>query len=317
MLHMNGVHELDIITLGSVDVHPGVSLKTAIVPLRPSEAKITPLSPSRDVVPDGRQIYQNILVYNLHLTKPAELSIATSVLSHVLYESVFESQLWMLFDTNKMMIACGDAYSSGNNIKLEKGDYVIRMQVRHEKKDLLEKLNDTALLIQHKLSSNLVLDVYDHYNQAVIGGKKSSTIHLNGSVKPRCYYVAALPNEKIIKANLPAGCTFLQGTIQLAKDELGKAPSSRKFKYVIGEQLEQNNKSGESGANAAAASSAANGCKPDGKTTLESSPNKGGKNSKPKGNSFEDYLEGIRDYQCSVLAKLGEFACCFFSQELE
>lgn len=306
MLHLNGVHELDIITLGAVDVHPIISLKTAAVPLRPTEAKITPLSPSRDVVPDGRQIYQNCLVYNLHLTKPAELSIAASVLSHVLYESVFESQLWMLFDTNKMMIACGDAYSSGTNIKLEKGDYTIRLQVRHEKKDLLEKVNDTALIIQHKLASNLALDVYDHYNQAVIGGKKSTTVHLNGSVKPKCFYVAALPNEKINKANLPSGCTYLNGTIQLAKEELGRAPSSRRFKYVIGEQLEQTNKSSDS------STASGNGGKVEGgKTASDGSPNKGSKNNKSKGNSYDDYLEGIRDYQCSILAKLGEFFLLF------
>lgn len=312
MMHLNGVHELDIITLGAVDVHPVISLKTAVVPLRPTEAKITPLSPSRDVVPDGRQIYQNCLVYNLHLTKPAELSISASVLSYVLYESVFESQLWMLFDSNKMMIACGDAYSAGSNFKLEKGDYTIRLQVRHEKKELLEKVNDTALLIQHKLSSNLALDIYDHYNQAVIGGKKTNTVHyLNGTVKPKCYYVAALPNEKINKANLPAGCTFLNGIIQLAKEELGRLPSSRGFKYVIGEQLEQTNKIGDGGNGGGGAAAANGGNKTDGKTNLDSSPNKGGKNNKSKGNSYDDYLEGIRDYQCSVLAKLGEFPLGF------
>lgn len=314
MMHLNGVHVLDIISLGAVDVHPIISLKQAVVPLRPTEAKITPLSPFRDVLPDGRQIYQNCLVYNLHLTKSAEVSIGASVLSHVLYESQFESQLWMLFDSNKMLVACGDAYSLGSStIKLEKGDYTIRLQVRHERKELLEKVNDTALLIQHKLSSNLALDVYDHYNQAVIGGKKSTTVHLNGATKPKCFYVAALANEKINKANLPAGCTYLNGAIQLAKEELGRVASSRRFKYVIGEQLEQTNKQSGSGSAAATASDAVSnaanasaGGKSDNKTTSDGSPNKGGKNNKSKGNSYDDYLEGIRDYKCSMISKLGE-----------
>lgn len=33
-----------------------------------------------------------------------------SLLSNVLYESEFESQLWMMYDGNKQFVAAGDAY---------------------------------------------------------------------------------------------------------------------------------------------------------------------------------------------------------------
>lgn len=84
---------------------------TKIVFLRPSEAKVSPLT-NRDVVPPGRQIYELILVYNFHLAKGTEVSPDSSLLSDVLYESEFESQLWMLYDSNKQLLGCGDAYPS-------------------------------------------------------------------------------------------------------------------------------------------------------------------------------------------------------------
>lgn len=57
----------------------------------------------------------------------------------MLYESEFESQLWMIFDSNKQFMAAGDAFPSKYVAKLDKGDYTLRLHVRHDKKDLLEK----------------------------------------------------------------------------------------------------------------------------------------------------------------------------------
>lgn len=76
---------------------------------RPSEGKICPLT-ARDVIPPYRQIYELVLVYNFTLTKGSEVSPNLALLSDVLYESEFESQLWMLYDTNKQLLGCGDAY---------------------------------------------------------------------------------------------------------------------------------------------------------------------------------------------------------------
>jgi CRISPR/Cas system-associated protein Cas10 (large subunit of type III CRISPR-Cas system) len=49
-------------------------------------------------------------VYSFHIAKTTEVTPDCSLLSNLLYESAYEAQLWLLYDTNKQLIAAGDAY---------------------------------------------------------------------------------------------------------------------------------------------------------------------------------------------------------------
>ena len=55
-------------------------------------------------------MYQLVLTYNFSKAKKGEVRPVAPYLSDLLYESEYESQLWMLFDCNKQLIICGDAY---------------------------------------------------------------------------------------------------------------------------------------------------------------------------------------------------------------
>jgi len=131
MIAARGIHRIDLTAYSPEDIQPVLQLKAGVIVLKPSEAKITPLT-KRDVIPNGRQIYQNVFTFNLHLTKSQDISISVPLFNNVLYESEYESQMWMLFDVNKMMVSCGDAYSNNTYFKIDKGDYVIKLQVSND-----------------------------------------------------------------------------------------------------------------------------------------------------------------------------------------
>lgn len=195
MIHgASGVHRIDLTSLNCAELVPAIQLKTAMMVLKPTEAKISPLT-ERDILPLGRQIYQNLLTYNLNLSKTQEVAFSLPLLNDVLYESEFDSQLWMCFDSNKKLVSCGDSYSGNNYTKLTKGDYTIRVQVRHEKKDLLEKMNEATLTAAFKLNSPLNLDIYSSYKGALLGDKKINSCTL-AALRPGPLYVAQLSNDK-------------------------------------------------------------------------------------------------------------------------
>nr|CAI5846072.1 unnamed protein product [Callosobruchus analis] len=134
----DGIHTVEVKTLQGEDISPSVNLKASVQILKPAEHKIAPLT-SRDIIPPNRQIYELVLVYNFTLSKQCEVSPNLALLSGMLYESEYESQLWLLYDSNKQLMGCGDAYPSKYFVKLEKGEYSIRLQVRHDKKNIWKK----------------------------------------------------------------------------------------------------------------------------------------------------------------------------------
>nr|XP_012225494.1 PREDICTED: tripeptidyl-peptidase 2 [Linepithema humile] len=165
--------------------------------------------------------------------------------------------------------------------KLEKGDYTLKMHVRHEKRDLLERLTDMPLLLSQKLSTPINLDIYANHSQAIIGGKKMVAASIPpGHVLP--LYVAPLSNEsntenKVSKYATPG--SYLQGTLTFCKDDVGKKVDSHVFKYIISEPAKKNSN-----------------------TTTKSE--------KEKTTKWDEYNEAIRDLKCNYLAKFepGEHA---------
>lgn len=198
MIHgASGIQRIDLTSLHREELVPTIQLKTASMVLKPTETKISPLT-SRDVLPHGRQIYQNLLTYILNLSKPQEVAFSLPLLNNVLYESEYESQLFMCFDSNRRQLLCGDAYSGNNFYKLTKGEYTIKVQVRHEKKDLLEKINDATLTASFKLASTLSLDFFNSYRAALLSEKKVSSITVP-ALRPVPFYIAPLSAEKYKK----------------------------------------------------------------------------------------------------------------------
>lgn len=52
------------------------------------------------------------------------------LLSDLLYENPYAGQLWIVFNTKKQFMFAGDAYSKHYTSKLDKGDYILKLQVQ-------------------------------------------------------------------------------------------------------------------------------------------------------------------------------------------
>jgi tripeptidyl-peptidase II len=90
-------------------------------------------------------------------------------LQGVLYESAYESQLILLFDRQKKYLGAADAWPE--EIKVPKGTITLRMQVRHDKPDMLEKLKDTPIWIERKLEKEIGLSMYTSKESMMIGSE--------------------------------------------------------------------------------------------------------------------------------------------------
>ncbi|CAL4069880.1 unnamed protein product [Meganyctiphanes norvegica] len=234
LLCSEGMQRVDVRSgLRQEELNPQAVLKHHAQVVMPADSKVEVLGGERDTVPNNRPVYQLILTYNLSISKSAEITPKSGLLSDVLYEAAYESQLWMVFDSNKHLLGAGDAYSNKYSLKLEKGDYVVRLHVRHERSDLLEKLTDLPLTVMTRLSQEVKLDIYSSFNALVTGGKKTSSVTLSQSAIHPLYLAAPSLTDKNLKSlGLSAGQALI-GTMSFAKDEqVRKAVSSHKFGLI-------------------------------------------------------------------------------------
>ncbi|XP_037075025.1 tripeptidyl-peptidase 2-like [Pollicipes pollicipes] len=208
---------------------PQVLLKGQVCSYRPTSAKVSPLSDDRDTLPDGRVIYGLTLTYGINVLKAGDITPDFQFLSDTLYESEFESQMWMLFDANKQYVAAGDAYPSKYSVRVEKGEYTLMLRIRHEKRELLEKLTDLSLQVTFKLPSELKLDTHYRYNDALTGSRRASTAQLRPGLRLPVYIAPlALSNNRTSKLSLSAG-QLLVGhlTLQPTRGGYDKAVRAR------------------------------------------------------------------------------------------
>lgn len=96
------------------------------------------------------------------------------------YDGEFEGQMSMLHDTNKRLIKVSDIYP--DYVDLKKGDYVIRLQLRHDDAVLLDKMKETPVVVERKLKEAVTVPVYATNRDAVKGGKavKERALHPGG-----------------------------------------------------------------------------------------------------------------------------------------
>nr|AYV89095.1 tripeptidyl-peptidase II [Tetranychus truncatus] len=239
MFASSNCHKIEIFGSSPNDrIQPKIALNHVISPLKPTEEIISPLS-SRDVMPGGRQIHQLLLTYNFNLPKAAETTCVFPLTDTLLYEDEYHSHLWQIFNANKQFMMSGGPFPSRTihkfdrySKKLEKGDYVVKLQIRSENVALLKKINKAPIHLVTKLASSASLDIYPSYKELLLEGKQFANQSI-GEKKQLNAFIRSFAADKIPK-NLPSiSGSYLCGSISLDKDEGKKKTQDYPFYYVL------------------------------------------------------------------------------------
>ena len=115
---------------------------------------------------------------------------------------------------------------------LDKGDYVIRLHVRHEKAELLEKLKDTYMHVRHQITGTLSQEIHASVQSILKGtsSKKVSSekIQKNGE---KSYFLAPIAEDKLPKG--AASGHFLTGELSLFKEASISQVDNHRIVYFL------------------------------------------------------------------------------------
>jgi len=234
-----GINKLEMESLMREEAQPVVELKQMVQPLRPSSSKVSALG-TRDNLVGGRFCYQMVNTYTFSVSKSCEAQIDFAMLSDLLYENEYMGQMWHLYNQNKQFVAAGDAYPKQYNTRMEKGEYTLKLQVKHHQKEMLTKLQHATINLLHKLNQPPTVDFYPTHRDALVGGSKLQSCYVTPD-KPTMFYAAPIPDDKLPKQCQPGW--MLTGNLVLPKSKTAVLAGHTQFKYVITESIIKSKKS--------------------------------------------------------------------------
>ncbi|KAK3008490.1 hypothetical protein RJ639_015101 [Escallonia herrerae] len=221
--------------LSSEKLVPAAILNKIRIPYRPIDAKMTALSADRDKLPSGKQTLALTLTYKFKLDDGAEIKPQIPLLNNRIYDNKFESQFYMISDSNKRVYAMGDVYP--NSTKLSKGEYNLQLYLRHDNVQYLEKLKQLVLFVERKLEEKEVirLSFYSQPDGPIMGNSSFKTSLLVPGEK-EAFYVGPPTKDKLPK-NSPEGSLLLgaisYGKVSFGAQEEGKNPEKNTVSYQI------------------------------------------------------------------------------------
>jgi len=193
---------------------------------RPQSSQLRPLPSARDVLPNGRQINEMVLIYNIELKEEKNNVTLSLPLSNHLYDSAVP-MLLQVFDIQKKRRYFGDVYPKAIE-NLEKGSYTVQVQLLNDQVSVLDKLKNMTLRIDQKLSKpvekvDLYEDQVDQFGSTAAGFEAVKLFP--GERKILCMDTN-LEGDALPKEAMPGD--LLLGTISFA------APADKtKLRYLV------------------------------------------------------------------------------------
>ncbi|MBA0831085.1 hypothetical protein Goarm_015575, partial [Gossypium armourianum] len=219
--------------LASERLAPTATLNKIRVPYRPTEAKLCTLPTNRDKLPSGKQILALTLTYHFKLEDGAEVKPHIPLLNNRIYDTKFESQSYMISDTNKRVYAMGDCYPASS--QLPKGEYSLRLYLRHDNVQYLEKMKQLVLFLERNLEEKdiIPLSFFSEPDGPVMGNGTFKYSILVPGIK-ESFYLSPPNKDKLPKCSSQG--SVLLGAISHGKLSYageGKNPQKNPVSYQI------------------------------------------------------------------------------------
>ena len=202
--------------------------------LRPTAgtAVTAPVLGGRDVLSGNRQVYALTLTYEFKLEEAASIKLKAPLLNGFLYESAFEAQMAMFYNSDKKLLGVSDCWPE--EVKCPKGTITVKFQIRHDKTGLLQQFENMVVSIERDLPTSIPLLAYSTHEQLVKkGGKFGNRILHKGNMASM--HLPSPPDSK-----LPKGCEagdVLTGTVDYENKEAnapgkGCRPDGWEVRYI-------------------------------------------------------------------------------------
>ncbi|KAG0030452.1 tripeptidyl-peptidase II Tpp2 [Podila clonocystis] len=212
---------------------PSISLDVLRKVVRPSESVIKPLVRDRDSLPNSRLMYNLISTYPFKVEasgkEPVTVSPRFPSLNNLLYDSPLE-MLLIVSDVNNKVVGYGDVYVK--KFKLPKGEYSMRLQLRHENEETLEKLRHLPALLDFNLAKAQTLEVSGFWPDALVSKKAAFPSVLERGDTKAAFVVSSAEHPKGAKPG-----DFLVGEWKWGGAKVDGAPIASVVYAITPEQI--------------------------------------------------------------------------------
>ncbi|KAL7668800.1 hypothetical protein ACOME3_009486 [Neoechinorhynchus agilis] len=177
-------------------------------PLVPIDAIIRPAVKLTEALESIRYFYELCLEYNLQVHRDkSEVSIEVPTISSYLYDSDFLSQSFIILDSTKQIVHCGDVLAASKT-KLCEGEYRVQVTLVHGDISVLDGLRNLSVHARQSVSSDMSprFEYYLSAMHAVAQQNKVNPIAF-GLCGVTSVFLRKLVNEKLSE-NISAGSIF-------------------------------------------------------------------------------------------------------------
>ncbi|KAJ2778055.1 hypothetical protein H4R18_004825 [Coemansia javaensis] len=200
-------------------VAPAATLTRLRRTLRPHAAAVAPLHADRDThLATGSPIHQLRLDYRLDIKADAtSLRPRLPAVDTQIYDAWADSLVLAVFDANKRCVAVQSMYTKSLTIA-RRGDYLIRVQIRHRCAEDLDALRDMPLVLDMALAAPIklktALALADLMTTTVADSPYHGSAIAKGAAMP-LFFSTALPSPQPADA---APGDVLTGDLAVSKD---------------------------------------------------------------------------------------------------